>query len=280
MHPHLSKILFMVNDYAIGDIQGCYDALMRLLDHIQFDSTQDRLWLVGDLVNRGSQSLEVIRFLQQLQPAPIITLGNHDLHLLALMVLDKPQHPKDTLDPILHAVDKEEIIQWLRQHPLLVHDASLNIVMSHAGIPPTWSLSDAKIYAATLESCLRSPQLQLFCQHMFGNESAQPEAQLDEIAKLRAICNGLTRMRFCTQDGQLALDYKGSPQQAPQNLIPWYQYPNRIPIDPDLVFGHWAALEGKTNQVKVHAIDTGCVWGNGLTAMRLQDKQRFFVPAV
>lgn len=263
-------------DYVIGDIQGCYDPFMRLLDNIQFNENIDRLWFVGDLVNRGPDSLKVIRFIKNLKIPPYITLGNHDLHLLArYYIKDAQVNADDTLHEILHANDIESIANWLRHQHLLVHSPTLNFVMTHAGIAPQWDLEQAKHYAHEVEDTLRSSDFIYFFQNMYGNHPHCWDEQLTGIDRIRLIVNYFTRMRFCDKHGCLALHYKGGIKHAPHDLIPWFLVPNRKSISADLVFGHWAALQGCCPVARIHAIDTGCLWGGALTALRLQDKQRF-----
>jgi len=267
-----------VPDYAIGDVQGCYDALQRLLDEIDFNEHSDRLWFVGDLVNRGPQSLEVLRFVKQLPRPARITLGNHDLHLLNLIFINrKSSTEEDTLQAILAADDCDELGHWLRQQSLLYHDADLNAVMSHAGIAPMWNLSQAKALALELESALAGDTYLDFLSHMYGNTPDRWSPELAGMARLRVICNYFTRMRFCRIDGSLALDYKKGLAHAPADLYPWYALPNRKDINADIIFGHWAALDGACPNPTIHAIDTGCVWGRTLTALCLQSKQRIMV---
>ena len=266
-------------DYAIGDVQGCYEPLQRLLDKIQFNERNDRLWFVGDLVNRGPESLAVLRFIKQLPCTPKICLGNHDLHLLCQLFLDhaKPWD-EDTLQEILTAPDRDELGHWLRQQSLLIHDSDLNVVMCHAGIAPIWNLSQAKARALELEQALSSDHYHAFLSHMYGNKPDHWSEDLTGVDRLRIICNYFTRMRLCNAQGDLCLSYKGIIEQAPPQLYPWYNVPSRSEIDADVVFGHWAALQGQCPQPRIHAIDTGCIWGGPLTALRLQDKQRFSVP--
>lgn len=263
-------------DYAIGDIQGCYDGLMRLLEKINFDDKLDKLWFVGDLVNRGPSSLAVLRFIKNLAVKPIITLGNHDLYLLSLIYLND-QYPKDkdTLSCILKAPDILEIGEWLRLQSIIYYDKKLNIVMSHAGIPPIWDLDSCLIYAKELEQTLQGSSFQLFLREMFGNEPSTWHNELAGNRRLRLICNYFTRMRYCKSDGSLDLEYKGQIDKAPANIVPWFNFPNRKTINAEIVFGHWASLCGINPHPTIHAIDTGFVWGGSLTALRLQDKQRF-----
>ena len=268
-------------DYAIGDIQGCIDPLLRLLDHIDFDDQRDRLWFVGDLVNRGPDSLAVLRFIRQLPLTPRITLGNHDLHLLNQLFNQSNKHnPDDTLDAILEAPDGEEIGHWLRQQSILIHDPELQIVMCHAGIAPIWNLSEAKTHARELETVLSGDQFRHYLSNMYGDNPNHWTDNLIGIDRLRVICNYFTRMRYCNAKGHLILNKKSACSPAETNCYPWFAVPNRRPIHEAIIFGHWAALNGECATPKVYAIDTGCVWGRSLTALRVTDKQRFSVPGV
>jgi bis(5'-nucleosyl)-tetraphosphatase (symmetrical) len=270
-----------VADYAIGDVQGCYEPLQRLLDHLHFNEHTDRLWFVGDLINRGPDSLAVLRFIKNLPLTPRITLGNHDLHLLSTLFSEEPRHNQDdTLHEIMAAPDNEELGHWLRKQSILYHDPELNVVMCHAGIAPTWDLKRAKTLAIELENVLAGEHFCDYLTHMYGNKPDHWSARLTGIARLRVICNYFTRMRFCDANGHLVLTYKGSIDHAPTNLYPWYMVPNRHEIEADIIFGHWAALQGKCPHPRIHALDTGCFWGGKLTALRLQDKQRFEVPGI
>jgi bis(5'-nucleosyl)-tetraphosphatase (symmetrical) len=271
----------MAAEYAIGDIQGCYDPLQRLLQHIDFDDQRDRLWFVGDLVNRGPDSLAVLRFIKNLPLTPRITLGNHDLHFLRrLFCKGAPQPAEDTLDELLNAPDREELGHWLRKQSLLFHDSALRVVMCHAGISPLWDLPKAKACARELEHQLSGEEFTSFLSGMYGNRPEQWSDNLNGIDRLRTICNYFTRMRFCDADGRLHFNHKGTLEQAPSSLYPWYNVPHRQTVDATLVFGHWAALNGKCSVPEIKAIDTGCVWGRSLTAIRLTDFQRFAVPGV
>jgi len=268
-----------VSDYAIGDVQGCYDALQRLLDHIGFDEHHDTLWFVGDLVNRGPQSLDVLRFVHSLPIPAKITLGNHDLHLLASLFGGRPwEGHDDTLQEVLHASDGESLGHWLRKQSILCYSSELNLVMCHAGISPLWDLPLAMKLANELETVLSGDHYQEFLTQMYGNSPDLWSEELVGIDRLRVITNYFTRMRFCDAQGRLDLSYKGTLLEAPASLYPWYEVPHRKEIKTDIVFGHWAALMGKCPNPKIHAIDTGCLWGGTLTALRLQDKQRFSVP--
>lgn len=267
-------------DYAIGDVQGCFDALQRLLSQIHFNEHSDRLWFVGDLVNRGPDSLAVLRFIKNLPLTPRITLGNHDLHLLSRLFCTHSSkvNADDTLDDILNAPDAEELGHWLRKQSILFHDETLKIVMCHAGIAPIWNLTQARAYARELEQMLASDNYAIFLGCMYGNTPNHWASHLSGMERLRIICNYFTRMRFCDAQGDLIMNYKGTIEQAPAGLYPWFAVPNRIEIESDMIFGHWAALQGRCPNPGIHAIDTGCLWGGRLTAIRLQDKQLFSVP--
>ena len=265
-------------DYAIGDVQGCYDSLQRLLECIDFNEKVDRLWFVGDLVNRGPESLTVLRFISSLPSMPRITLGNHDLHLLGSLFGEKPWKGKDdTLQDVVRASDGEDLGHWLRKQPLLCYSPDLNVVMCHAGIAPLWDLSLAQQLAQEVETMLCGDHYKEFLTQMYGNKPDIWSDQLTGMDRLRIITNYFTRMRFCDAQGRLELSYKGTLADAPSGLYPWYEVPHRQEIEADIVFGHWAALMGSCSNPKIHALDTGCLWGGQLTALRLQDKQRFSV---
>ncbi|WP_133129874.1 symmetrical bis(5'-nucleosyl)-tetraphosphatase [Legionella yabuuchiae] len=268
-------------DYAIGDIQGCYDPLMRLLDLIQFDEHEDRLWFAGDLVNRGPQSLAVLRFVRSLPQKTHLSLGNHDLHLLSrLFSASTWSNDDDTLKEIEEAEDAEELGYWLKNQSILCYDESLNVVMTHAGIAPMWDLDKAIALAKELEAALQGNDFHDFLTHMYGNKPDYWSDELSGYERLRAICNYFTRMRMCDEDGRLIFHYKGTLQDAPKYLYPWYNVPGRKEVLADVVFGHWAALMGISPDKRLHPIDTGCLWGGQLTALRLQDKKRFAVPGM
>ncbi|MGQ3889662.1 symmetrical bis(5'-nucleosyl)-tetraphosphatase [Legionella sp. CNM-1927-20] len=268
-------------DYVIGDIQGCFEPFLRLLEHIQFNEHTDKLWFVGDLVNRGPQSLEVLRFVKNLPIKPPITLGNHDLHLLNKLFGNATRKNKDdTLQSILLADDRYELGHWLRRQHFLYYSEQFNIVMCHAGIAPVWNFATAKACALELETVLRGEDYKDYLNHMYGNLPNVWSPHLTGFDRWRIITNYFTRMRFCGTHGELHLDYKGTVEKAPPAFIPWFSVPGRQEIEADIVFGHWAALQGKCPHSRIHALDTGCLWGGRLTALRLQDKQRFSVPGL
>lgn len=254
--------------YAIGDIQGCCRELRRLLDVLRFDPSADRLWLTGDLVNRGPQSLETLRFVRGLGTAAVSVLGNHDLHLLAAATHAEKLKPQDTLDEILNAPDRDELLDWLRRLPLLHHDAQLGYTLIHAGLPPQWDLAMASACAREVEAQLRSDRYAEFFAHMYSNEPTQWSDGLRGWDRLRFITNCLTRLRYCTTDGRIALAHKGTPGTQPAGLLPWFESAERRSRDLKLVFGHWSTL-GERIDAGIYALDSGCVWGGKLTALRL-----------
>lgn len=259
--------------YAIGDIQGCFDQLTSLLDRISFGDA-DRLWLAGDLVNRGPRSLDTLRFVRGLGSRARLVLGNHDLHLLAIHYGVTQPRRSDTLDEILAAPDREDLMLWLQHQPLLVQDTDLDYVMVHAGIPPDWSVQKAKRRSEEVEQVLQGPGAQTFFQHMYGNTPDRWSKGLQGWDRLRVITNYLTRMRFCDSEGRLDFTAKGGPETQPQGFKPWYAHPRKAAAQ-RIIFGHWAALEGDLDYPQLFSLDTGCVWGNRLTAMRLEDQHYF-----
>ena len=267
--------------YALGDIQGCYEPLQRLLDLLNFDPAADRLWLVGDLVNRGPQSVDVLRLLRELGEQAITVLGNHDLTLLAVAAGQVKPKRKDTFHTVLDAPDAAELLGWLRQQPLLHHDEQLGFTLVHAGLPPQWDLPLAQRCAAELETVLRGPDASDFLGRMFGAEPRRWRSGLTGYDRLRFIVNALTRIRFCTVDGALSLAENGPPGSQGKSLLPWFAVPGRRNANLNILFGHWAAL-GYYRAPGIYALDSGCVWGNRLTAIRLDasDAPVFSVPAV
>jgi bis(5'-nucleosyl)-tetraphosphatase (symmetrical) len=257
--------------YAVGDLQGCLDPLRRLLERLAFDPARDRLWLVGDLVNRGPQSLEALRFVRDLGEAALTVLGNHDLHLLAVALAGKKTKGKDTLTPILAAPDRDELIDWLRRQPLLHHEPDLRAVLAHAGIPPDWDIPTAAACAREVEAVLAGDEVRDFLAEMYGDHPDRWDAGLEGLERLRYTVNALTRMRYLTPDGRLEFKYKCAPEQAPDGLIPWYAAP-RAPLGATVVFGHWSTL-GRIRLPGAIGLDTGCLWGGRLTAVRLDDER-------
>jgi bis(5'-nucleosyl)-tetraphosphatase (symmetrical) len=261
--------------YAIGDIQGCFDELQALLEIIQFSPQHDHLWFAGDLVNRGPKSLETLRFIKGLGNRAISVLGNHDLHLIAAAHGHPIASDDHTLDAILNAPDRDELINWLRQQPLLHHDAALGYTMVHAGLPPQWDLKLARQCAQEVETMLRSDSVVDFIEHMYGNK---PRCWSDELSgwkRMRFTVNCLTRLRFCDDEGCLKLKYKGPPGSQPAEFHPWFELPERKNSDLNIVFGHWSTL-GKRDDPGVFPLDTACLWGGELTALRLDATPQWF----
>jgi bis(5'-nucleosyl)-tetraphosphatase (symmetrical) len=259
--------------FAIGDIQGCAGAFDALLRKIAFRPSRDRLWLVGDLVNRGPDSLGVLRRVMRLGRSVTCVLGNHDLHLLATVAGRRELSPADTFHDVLEAPDSADIVDWLRHRPLLHHDARARCVLVHAGIPAPWTVRQARSEARNVETLLRGRRWRYALQSMYG---AEPSAWSEELAgaeRSRYTINALTRMRFCDKRGRLELSHSGAPGTQPKGLMPWFDVPERRAADAHIVFGHWAAL-GLLRRPDVTALDTGCVWGNYLTAVRLDRPSR------
>ena len=258
--------------YAIGDVQGCAEELQRLLDLLRFDPARDRLWFAGDLVNRGPGSLEVLRLVRSLDACSVVVLGNHDLHLLALAEGNTRHAKKSNLGAILAAPDREDLLIWLRHRPLLHHDRVREFTLVHAGLPPQWSLAEAVDYARELEEVLRGPRYREYLFAMYGNEPSRWSSDLSGMERLRFITNCLTRLRYCTPDGTLALKEKGTLASRPKTLTPWFQCPGRRTRDDRIIFGHWSSL-GYWDQDNVWGIDSGCLWGGHLTALRLRKRR-------
>jgi bis(5'-nucleosyl)-tetraphosphatase (symmetrical) len=257
-----------VTTWAIGDIQGCYDALRRLLNRLEFDPARDRLWFTGDLVNRGPDSLETLRFVKGLGEAALTVLGNHDLHLLAVAAQQRKPHRRDTLHGVLDAPDAGELLGWLRRQPLLHLEAGWCLI--HAGLPPQWDIATAARLAREVEAALRGPDHTGFLAQMYGDG---PDVWSDELtgwARLRFITNCLTRMRYCDEEGRLDLKEKGAPGTQPARLLPWFAAPGRRSRGTRIIFGHWSTLGFYAGE-NCFGLDTGCLWGGELTALRLDD---------
>ncbi len=254
--------------YAIGDVQGCFDELQQLLQLIKFDPANDCVWFCGDLVNRGPKSLETLRFVKGLGKAAVSVLGNHDLHLLAKAEGFGKQLDKDTLDAILNAPDRDELMVWLRHLPVLHHDAALGYTMVHAGLAPQWDLAQAEACARELEAALRGPDYLDFIRVMYGNKPSRWDEGLDGIDRLRFTTNVFTRLRFCYPDGTLDLKAKGAPGTQKKGVLPWYQVPGRKSEGERIIIGHWSTHQvGVWNNIM--ALDGGCLWGGQLVAVRL-----------
>lgn len=257
--------------YAIGDIQGCFDALQELLDTLRYDPADDTLWFTGDLVNRGPRSLDTLRFVRELGGGAVTVLGNHDLHLIAVHEgQDRFHHPSDTIDEILAAADGAELVHWLRQQPLLHHDAHLGYTLIHAGLPPQWDLAQAQHCAREVEGVLRGEAYLDFIRGMYGDLPDIWDEDLEGLQRWRFIVNCFTRLRYCDADGRLALKAKGQPGTQPGGTLPWFQVPGRRSRGQRLLFGHWSTL-GLYQGDDVVGLDSGCLWGGGLSALCLED---------
>lgn len=269
--------------YFVGDIQGCLDELLLLLDQVNFNKEKDQLWLTGDLVARGPKSLETLRFVKSLGKAAITILGNHDLHLLAVSQGISRVKEKDKTAPIFSAPDSKELLTWLRQQPLLAIHTEHKIVMTHAGVSPQWDINTAIGCAREVESVLQSDKWIWLLENMYENQPDLWQEDLTGIERYRYIINAFTRMRFCFHDASLDMDCKQPPQDLSSEdkgkLVPWFELSSRLPLTHKVIFGHWAALMGyKGNDVI--ALDTGCVWGEYMTMYRVDDGKYFTQKAI
>lgn len=257
--------------YVIGDVQGCYQPLRRLLDALRFEPATDQLWFAGDLVNRGPDSLQTLRLVKSLGPAAVTVLGNHDLHLLARSVGGRAGR-LDSLDELLAAPDAGELLHWLRHRPLL-HEAP-GWALAHAGIAPCWTLPEARDAARKAEAVLQGSGHVEFLRHMYGDEPRRWSAGLSARDALRFTINAYTRMRYCEPDGALEFKHKGAPDSAPLALRPWFALADRKPLDAEVIFGHWSTL-GQVHwpAARVWGLDTGAVWGGKLTALNLDSRE-------
>lgn len=264
-----------MSTYAVGDIQGCQDSLLHLLDTCAFDPARDRLWLVGDLVNRGPHSLATLRFVRSLGNAAMAVLGNHDLYLLMLAAgVERRRGHDDTLDEILAAPDRDELLDWLRRLPLC--HLENGYCMVHAGLLPQWTAPQARALAAEVEALLRGDDYREALAHMWGSEPDRWSDDLGGWERMRVVVNAMTRMRFCTPDGVMEFKVKGEAANAPPGYLPWFEVPGRRSADHVLVTGHWSAL-GLKLLPNLLALDSGCLWGGQLSALRLEDRQLFQV---
>ncbi len=264
--------------WAIGDIQGCYDELARLIEKIGYDPARDTLWFCGDLVNRGGQSLAALRLIRSLNERTVVTLGNHDLSLLAIAERSEQDQAKvnPELREVLFAPDRTELLDWLRHRPLLHADRKLGYMMIHAGLAPRWGVAEAERVAREIEIRLRASDYRRLLKQMFGNKPDTWSPKLAGIERLRAGINVLTRMRYCDIRGRIAFAEKGMPGTQKPGQYPWFEVPGQARRDLRIVCGHWSTL-GRFAGLGVYAIDTGCVWGGALTAMRLDVEEPEFV---
>lgn len=263
--------------YAIGDVQGCYDELQSLLEHINFDKRKDQLWFAGDLVNRGPKSLEVLRFIHALGDTAKVVLGNHDLHLLAAYYGNNPVKLSKDLRDLLQARDCDELLAWLVRRPLILADHVLGFVLIHAGLPPQWDVAQALSCAQEVEAVLADDARRCdFFSAMYGDQPDRWSDTLGGVERLRFITNAFTRLRYCSADGTFYLDQKGPPGSQGKKGMPWFQVPERKSAQHRLLFGHWSTL-GYRHEHNIWALDSGCLWGGSLTALQLDlDEPRAF----
>ena len=263
-----------MSDYAIGDLQGCFAPLEELLEAIAFDRARDRLWFVGDLVNRGPDSLACLRFVKGLGEAATTVLGNHDLHLLCVAQGVQRARSRDTLDEVIAAPDRDALLDWLRTRPLFHVDGPYAMV--HAGLLPQWSIARAAALAREVEAVLSGPGWREFLARLYGDEPRSWEEGLQGMDRLRVIVNAMTRLRVCDALGTMALDFKGEPGERHDGWMPWFDVPRRASATHAIVCGHWSAL-GLRVEANLLSLDSGCVWGRSLSAVRLSDRRVFQV---
>jgi bis(5'-nucleosyl)-tetraphosphatase (symmetrical) len=264
-----------MNQYAIGDIQGCHAEFCQLLELVGFSARNDRLWLVGDLVNRGPESLAVLREVMALGDAAVTVLGNHDLHLLTVAAGHTKPHRQDTLAPILEAPDRDELLGWLQRRPLVVVDGESLLV--HAGLLPAWTPAAAVALSNEVQAMLAGERADHFLRELYGDEPRRWREGLDGFDRLRVVVNACTRMRFCTADGAMEFNEKGGPHSAPEGYRPWFEHEHRASAGKTVVCGHWSSLELKLAP-NLLMLDSGCLWGGTLTAVRLRDRRVYQVP--
>ncbi|MGI8739120.1 MAG: symmetrical bis(5'-nucleosyl)-tetraphosphatase [Gammaproteobacteria bacterium] len=257
--------------YAIGDLHGCHDQLRELLAKLKFQAGRDQLWLVGDVVNRGPKSLETLRYVKKLGDAAVCVLGNHDLHLLAAHADARPTKPGSGLCAILDAPDREDLVDWLRRLPLLHHDAALGYTMVHAGLVPQWDLATATNCAREVERLLGGPDYRQLLHRMYGDSPDRWSDDLTSWARARVTINVLTRLRYCDAQGGIDMQANGPPGSQPAGLVPWFEAPGRRSANLNILFGHWSAL-GYYRAPGIIGMDSSCVWGGALTALRLDAK--------
>ncbi len=268
-----------MSTYVIGDIQGCYQSFQKLLNKIEFNPRYDQLYLAGDLINRGPESLATMQYILENQDSIKCVLGNHDLHFLAVAHYCQPVHNKDTFQDILDSTYRNPIVSWLSQQPLAIYLKSFDSLLVHAGLPYCWSAKQAVTYSDEVSHVLQSPARYQYYVSMYGDQPNQWCQDLAGVDRLRYITNAFTRMRFCQRDGQLELKIKSAVGRQPSHLVPWYSIENKRFLG-NVIFGHWAALQGNANHAKRYALDTGCVWGAKLTALRLEDFKRISVKSI
>lgn len=260
--------------YVVGDIQGCFKPFQCLLKRVDFDPSKDVVWSVGDLINRGPDNLETLRWFYEHRDSVVVVLGNHDLHLMAVAAGARKESKSDNFRDILEASDREVLLSWLRQQPLAHHEHEVTLV--HAGIPPIWTVEQTLGYAKEVEAVLQGPESAAFFAAMYGNDPIAWSDDLTGMTRLRIITNYLTRMRYCTKKGKLDFINKGPKAKADalkgKKVAPWFEHKKRLSAADTIIFGHWASLEGVTNSEKAIALDTGCVWGNKMTLLDLDTR--------
>lgn len=260
--------------YAIGDVQGCYTSLQALLKKLSWSAQRDQLWFAGDLINRGEGSLETLRFVMELGQQAVMVLGNHELHFLCVAHGKQKSRPRDTLQPLLDAPDREQLVQFLRRQPLL-HSAHGH-TMVHAGLLPQWTIEQAHSLAREAEAALQSDQYHDFLDQLYGNQPDHWQEDLTGIDRLRTVVNAMTRMRICTAQGQMEFTHRGELETIPQGFMPWFRVPGRVTVNDNILFGHWSAL-GLLMEPHLMCLDSGCLWGRQLSAVRLDDGALFQV---
>ena len=261
--------------YAVGDIQGCFYSFQSLLKKIQFNPASDKLWLVGDLINRGSGALQVLRWIFDHQSSVVAVLGNHDLHTLVVAEGFVSPHLSDTIQPLLDAPDAPALLTWLRHQPLL--HLEQGHLMVHAGLLPQWSAIKAKSLADEVHDALIANNYRNFLKHMYGNQPIKWDDALTGWDRLRVVTNAMTRLRLCSSEGEMEFKFKGEVTNRPLGYEPWFDLAGRASKDTPIIFGHWSAL-GLHVANNLYALDTGCLWGGALTALRIEDKAVFQVP--
>jgi len=265
-----------MSTYAIGDIQGCLDPLLELIDKLEFNPLKDTLWFTGDLINRGPDSLDTLRYIISLGDNAISVLGNHDLHFLAVAAGHNRHDSRDTFDCLLAAPDLSDLVDWLRARPLIHYDQQRKMALIHAGLPPQWAINDAVTCANEVEDLLLNNNYQQLLGNMYGNSPTQWTNELTGEERYRFIINCFTRMRYCTADGQLDFKNKRSPGTQPESLFPWFTLNTRKSIDTTVLFGHWSTL-GFNHEQNTYALDSGCLWGGSLTALNIDNKKTISV---
>ncbi|OOH91239.1 bis(5'-nucleosyl)-tetraphosphatase (symmetrical) [Pasteurellaceae bacterium 15-036681] len=264
--------------YIVGDLHGCFDEFQNLLKQANFNPEYDELWLTGDLIARGDNSLACLRFVKNLGNRAVTVLGNHDLHLLSTLLSVKKVKSRDKVDDIFEAEDREELQNWLRNRPLVAQHPKHKFLLVHAGISPEWDLATTLACAKEVESVLQSDNFKTLLEEMYDSQPDHWSSTLVGMDRLRYIINAFTRMRFCYEDKRLDFDCKLPVEEAPDGLKPWFELENPLFDEVDIIFGHWASLIGYVAPPRIYALDTGCVWGNHLTMLRWEDKKIFTQP--